>query len=132
VFSRRALAFVLSSGALGGCAVLGLYRPGTEDAPEIVTVTLKDTSIDVSPALVARGRIGLEVVNDGQLEHGLQIVGPGTDEQSDDFLTTGEHRRIWIKFAPGTFRLFCPDGDHAKRGMMAHLTVTEDARWFRR
>ena len=125
----RAVAAVL---ALGGCATLGLYRPGTDDAPEVVTVTLTDSSIDVSPPLVGHGKVGLEVVNDGQLEHAFQVVGPGTDEHSDEFLTTGEHRRLWLKLAPGTFRVLCPDGDHAKRGMSARLTVTEDGRYFRR
>jgi hypothetical protein len=128
----RAPRSVLLVLTLAGCAPLGLFRPGTDDAPEIITVTLTDTSIDVWPALVGRGRVGLEIVNEGQLEHGLEIVGPGTDESSEDFLTTGQHRRLWLKLGTGTFRLFCPDGDHAARGMTARLTVTADARWFRR
>jgi hypothetical protein len=133
ISGARGLAGVLVLGcAVAGCATLGIYRPGTDDDPEVVNVTLTDTSIDVSPALVARGKVGLEIVNEGQLEHGFQIVGPGTDEQSDEFLTTGQHRRVWLKLAPGGFRVFCPDGDHAQRGMTARLTVTEDARWFRR
>jgi hypothetical protein len=127
-----AVVIVLSAGALGGCATLGIYRPGTDEAPEVVTVTLTDSSMDVAPPLVGTGKVGLEIVNGGQLEHGFQIVGPGTDEQSGEFLTTGEHRRLSLKLAPGAFRLFCPDDDHAKRGVSARLTVTEDARWFRR
>ena len=117
---------------LGGCATLGLQQPGTADAPEVLTVVLTDTSIDVWPSLVARGKVGLEIINGGQLEHGVHVIGPGTDEQSDEFLTTGEHRRLWLKLGPGTFRIFCPDGDHAARGMSARLVVTEDGRWFRR
>jgi hypothetical protein len=117
--------------ALLGCAPLGLYRPGTEDQPEVLTVDLTDTSIEVSPSVVAQGKVGLEIVNDGQLEHSVQVVGPGTDETSDELFTHGEHRRLWLKLKPGTFRIFCPDGDHAARGMSTHLTVTEEARWFR-
>jgi hypothetical protein len=128
-----ALAVVLGLAAgLAGCAPLGVFRPGTEDVPEVITVTLTDTSVDVWPGLVARGKVGLEFVNDGELEHSFQILGPGTDESSDEFLTPGQRRRVWVKLAPGTFRIFCPDGDHAKRGMTARLTVTDDARWFRR
>jgi hypothetical protein len=129
---RRIGALALAAAVLGGCVTLGLQRPGTEDAPEVLTVVLTDASIDVWPSLVARGKVGLEVINDGQLEHGFHIVGPGTDEQSDEFLTSGEHRRVWLKLGPGTFRIFCPDGDHAARGMSARLVVTDDARWFRR
>lgn len=114
------------------CSTLGVFRPGTEDAPELVSVTLTDDSIDVSPSLVGRGKVDLEVRNDGQLEHAFQIVGPGTDETSDEFLTTGQRRQIRLKLEPGTFRVFCPDGDHAKRGMSARLVVTERVGWFRR
>jgi uncharacterized cupredoxin-like copper-binding protein len=118
--------------AASACSTLGIYRPGTEDAPELVTVTLTDSSIDVSPSLVGGGRVALELRNDGQLEHAYQITGPGTDESSDEFLTTGQHRRVLLKLAPGTFRIFCPDGDHAKRGMSARLVVAESVGWFRR
>jgi hypothetical protein len=123
-----ALAALLAS----GCAPLGLYRPGTEDAPEIVNVTMTDTGIDVWPSLVARGKVTLEIRNDGQLEHAYHVTGPGTDEASEEFLTTGQHRRETYKLAPGTFRIFCPDGDHAKLGMDARLVVTERVGFFRR
>jgi hypothetical protein len=115
-----------------GCAPLGVFRPGSEDDPEIVSVTMTDTSIDVSPSLVGRGKIGLDIRNDGQLEHAYRLVGPGADEGSDEFLTTGQHRLVSVKLEPGTFRLYCPDGDHAARGMSARLVVTERVGWFRR
>jgi hypothetical protein len=120
--------------ALGvaGCSTLGVFRPGTEDAPEVVSVTLVEDSIDVTPSLVGRGKVGLEVKNDGQLEHAFEVVGPGTDEASDEFLTPGQHRRVWLKLEPGTFRIFCPDGDHAKRGMSSRFVVTDRVGWFRR
>jgi hypothetical protein len=126
---RLALAGAL---ALAGCAQLGLQRPGTADEPEVVTVVLTETSVEVRPRLVAAGKVAFEILNDGQLEHGLQIVGPGTDEQSDEFLVTGQRRKVVLKLAPGTFRLFCPDGDHAARGMSASLEVAEAVGWFRR
>jgi hypothetical protein len=127
-----ALAALLVASASGGCAPLGLYRPGTEDAPETVSVTLNDTSIDVWPSLVARGKVTLEIRNDGQLEHAYHVTGPGTDEGSEEFLTSGQHRRVTFKLEPGTFRIFCPDGDHAKLGMDARLVVTDRVGFFRR
>jgi uncharacterized cupredoxin-like copper-binding protein len=130
--ARTRLALALGAAGASGCASVGLHRPGNEDAPEVVDVVLTDRSIDVSPSLVARGKIGLEIVNEGQLEHGFRIVGPGTDEQSDEFLTPGGHRRLWVKLGPGTFRLSCPDGNHAELGMWSRLVVTDDVSWFRR
>jgi hypothetical protein len=118
--------------ALAACAPLGIVQPGTPQAPEVLKVSLTDGSIAVRPRMVARGKIGLEVVNDGALEHGLHVVGPGVDEQSDEFLTPGQRRMMWLDLAPGTFRVSCPDGDHAERGMSAHFIVTDRASWFRR
>jgi hypothetical protein len=128
-----ALACVLGSASVvTGCAPLGLFRRGAADAPEVVEVVLRDASIDVWPSLVARGRVGLEIVNHGQLEHGVRIVGPGLDDQSEELLVPGQHRRLWVKLVPGTFRIFCPDGNHADLGMWAHLVVTDQVSWFRR
>jgi hypothetical protein len=117
---------------VAGCAPLGLHPPGTPNDPEIVEVVLTDTSVVPRPRLVARGKVGLELVNRGHLEQGFRVVGPGVDEQSDEFLGPDEHRRLWLKLAPGTYRLFCPDGNHAALGMSAELVVTDTVGWFRR
>ena len=130
---RLRVAFVAAVTVAGGCAhARGCPAPGNADAPERLDVVLTDASIDVWPGVVARGKVGLEIVNDGQLEHGFRVTGPGIDEQSDEFLTPGEHRRLSLKLGPGTFRIFCPDGDHAERGMWARLVVADDVGWFRR
>jgi uncharacterized cupredoxin-like copper-binding protein len=117
---------------LAACAPLGIVQPGTPQAPEVLKVALTDGSTQVRPRMVARGKVGLEVSNDGTLEHGVHVVGPGVDEQSDEFLSPGQRRTMWLELAPGTFRVFCPDGDHAERGMSAQFVVTDRASWFRR
>jgi hypothetical protein len=108
-----------------GCAPLGLYPPATADAPEVVEVSLTDTSVTLRPALVGKGKIALDLVNEGDLEHGLSVVGPGVDESSDEFLVPAQRRRMWVKLGPGRFRVFCPDGDHAARGVSAELVVSD-------
>jgi hypothetical protein len=118
--------------AAAGCAQLGLHRPADENTPETVRVELRDTRIDVSPHMVARGKVILEIENDGELEHGLRVVGPGVDEQSDEFLVPGQHRRVTMKLGEGTFRIFCPDGNHADLGMWSQIVVTDSSSWFRR
>jgi Sulfocyanin (SoxE) domain len=128
----RARIVALLLGATSGCAQLGLYRPGTADAPEVLDAVLTDTSIQLWPRQVARGKVNLEIVNQGLLEHGIRLVGPGVDEQSSELLGPGEHRRVSFKLGPGTYRLFCPDGNHAELGMWAQLVVGESPTWFRR
>jgi hypothetical protein len=127
-----ACALALTLGSAPGCAQLGLYQPGTADAPEVLEVSLRDDSILVRPRLVARGKVTLDIANDGTLEHGFRLVGPGVDEQSQEFLGPGDHRRVSFKLEPGTYRLFCPDGNHAALGMWAQLVVGASSSWFRR
>jgi uncharacterized cupredoxin-like copper-binding protein len=131
--SMRSIGVGLALATLGsGCATLGLHDPGNADAPEVVDVVMSDHSIDVKPLLVARGKVGFEIVNEGLLEHGFRIVGPGVDEESDAFVVPGQHRRVWVKLGVGTFRIFCPDGNHAELGMSSQLTVTDEVNQFRR
>lgn len=118
--------------AAAGCAELGVYRPGDGNTPEVLAVELRDARIDVRPHMVARGRVALDIVNHGTLEHGVRIVGPGTDDTSEEFLVPGQRRRVVLKLEPGTFRIFCPDGNHADLGMWAQVVVTETPTWFRR
>ena len=133
--TRRRAAFAgaaLVACLAGACAPLGLYRPGDADAPEVVNVVLHDTSIDLSPVLVARGKVGFEVVNEGLLGHRIHVVGPGVDEEMDELLDPGAHRRLTVKLETGTVSVSCPDGNHADRGMRASLTVTDSVNTFRR
>jgi hypothetical protein len=117
---------------LGACAPLGLYRPGDANTPEVLNVVLREGRVDVFPGLVARGKVELDIVNEGTLEHGIHVVGPGVDEQSDELIVPGQHSRLILKLTPGTYVLTCPDGDHAARGMRTTLSVIDSTGSFRR
>jgi hypothetical protein len=130
--SMKSIRVGLALATLGaGCATLGLHEPGNADAPEVVNVVMSDHSIDVKPLIVARGKVGFELLNEGLLEHAFRIVGPGADEQFDG-VVPGQPRRVWVKLGVGTFRIFCPDGNHADLGMSSQLTVTDEVNSFRR
>jgi hypothetical protein len=64
---------------VAGCVQLGVVQPGTPQAPEMLSVTLTEGRIDVRPRMVARGKVGLELINGGELEHSFHIVVPGVD-----------------------------------------------------
>jgi hypothetical protein len=129
--ARLGVAAALACAALG-CAPLGLVPPGTDDAPEVVEVVLHDASIDVWPRLVARGKVAFEIVDHGALAHGFRVVGPDVDETMDGLLGPDERRRLVVKLGAGSYRIFCPDGNHAELGMSASLVVNESVSWFRR
>lgn len=128
----RALVLTLAVLPLGACATVGMHKPGSDLEPEVVDVELRDARLDLSPRQVGPGKVGLEVFNQGEIDHALRVTGPGIDEPVDTDVSPGQHRRIWVKLKPGTYRVFCPDGDHADKGVAADLSVTEDAGWHRR
>jgi hypothetical protein len=108
------------------CASLGLTQRGP-DEPEVVRVVLTDKSLEISPRTIEAGKVAFDIEDGAELQHSVRIEGPGTDEQSDDLLYAGQRQRLWLKLEPGTFHLYCPDGDHAARGISAHLVVTPRA-----
>jgi hypothetical protein len=121
----------IGSLAFAACAST-MQRPPAEPVSEIVEVVIKDDAIDLSPAHVAAGRIGLDVANHGLLEHVLRVEGQGLAEPADTDLASGQQRQVSIRLKPGVYRVFCPDADHADRGLRAELTVDETSVSFHR
>jgi hypothetical protein len=123
------------AGCLGGCAALGLGSKAAPGEPEIVDIEVRDTRLGVSPLNVGAGpagKIGLEIVNNGQLEHNLRVEGPGLDEPSDTSIAPGQHRRTYVRVRAGTYRIYCPDADHAEKGVDGKLIVHEESSQFNR
>lgn len=129
---RGALALGLSL-LLGGCAALGFGPRRAPGEPEVVDVEVRDARIDVSPRKVEAGpgKVVLLLVNNGELEHDVRIEGPGMDEPSDTALAPGQHRRAELRVRGGTYRIYCPDADHAARGVDAKLVVDAASRFDR-
>lgn len=119
---------------LGGCAALGFGSKSAPGEPEIVEIEVRDAQLDISPRTVSvgPGKIGLEIVNNGELEHDLRVEGPGLDEPSDTSIAPGQHRRTYIRVRGGTYRIFCPDANHAERGIDGKLVVNAEPRQFDR
>lgn len=122
------------AGLLGGCAALGLGPKTAPGDPEIVEVEVRDAHLDLSPRAVASGigKIGLEIANNGELEHDLRVEGPGLDEPVDTSIAPGQHRRVYLRVRAGTYRLYCPDADHAAQGIDGKLIVRDEPSSFNR
>jgi hypothetical protein len=121
-------------GALGatGCIGYGLYPPAPPGAPEKVVVALREYEVDPWPRLLRQGRVIFDVVNEGALAHSVILVGAGLQQQLGDSVGPGEREQAAADLGVGTYRLICPDSDHARRGMTADLVVQESVAWFRR
>lgn len=89
-----------------------------------VQVTAMDFEYRLSRTTVPAGRVVVELVNFGEDEHDLALrrVG-GTRTYRIRSVVPGERGRLSLRLAPGRYRLWCEEGDHAQRGMTATLRV---------
>ncbi len=94
-------------------------------APEVTTVEvgLKDFSIDMPDTLNA-GPVIIKVTNRGNGVHNFAIERQNVESKFDTNLEPGESRSLRIDLKPGEYRVYCPVGDHAERGMDMTLTVS--------
>jgi hypothetical protein len=118
--------------SVSGCVGYGLYPPPPPGQPEIVDVKLLEFSIDAWPRLFRKGRVVFDVTNGGAFEHSLVLIGGKVQETLAEDLAAGEHTKTSVELPAGTYRLLCPDSNHAKIGMTADLDAVDAAAWFRR
>jgi hypothetical protein len=92
-------------------------------------VTAMDFEYRLSRPTVPAGRVVIELVNFGEDEHDLALrrVG-GTRTYRIRSVLPGERGRLSLRLAPGRYRLWCEEGDHAEQGMTATLRVTHPRR----
>lgn len=96
------------------------------DARREITVVLREWSLQPGPDAVPAGEVTFEAMNTGTEAHTLAIDGAGADARTPP-IGPGETATLTVVLEPGTYRLFCPDGEggaaHASRGLSAPLVV---------
>jgi uncharacterized cupredoxin-like copper-binding protein len=70
------------------------------------------------------GVIAFEATNDGLLRHALAVDGPSGTARTPS-LPPGERATITVRLPPGTYKWYCPVGDHERRGMVGRVRVAE-------
>ncbi|MGH9630889.1 MAG: cupredoxin domain-containing protein [Bryobacteraceae bacterium] len=91
----------------------------TENA---VTVELSEMKIEM-PASIPAGPTTFQIRNTGSMEHNFEIEGNGMERELDQNLKAGESGTLQVDLAPGTYKVYCPVGEHAPKGMTMQLTV---------
>lgn len=124
-------ALALAAVVLGGCGKpIGgpaptmpgsSATPGSQGAQ--VTVTMKEWSIDVSPAAVSAGNVTLTIRDAGKEPHGLYVEGPGVERKASR-TEPGATNTLTAAFPAGVFNItdFVKDNETA-HNMKAKLTV---------
>lgn len=94
--------------------------PVAQTAP--VEVQLVDFVIDM-PTMLPSGVTTFNVVNAGQAPHNIEIEGNGIEVELENDLQAGETGTLQVELKPGTYKVYCPVGDHEERGMVLELVV---------
>jgi uncharacterized cupredoxin-like copper-binding protein len=111
-----------------GTTIAVTETPATDTAAAPLTqgpvgVTLAEYRIEM-PDTLAAGSLTFEVTNSGARRHNFEIEGAGIEQKLERDLESGETATLQIDLVPGTYRVYCPVGDHAEEhGMSRQLTV---------
>lgn len=87
-----------------------------------VEVRLHHRQIEMAPSL-PNGRVTFVVVNDDDEPHSFEIEGRGMEQHLESPVAPGEAGKLALDLEPGTYSVYCPEGDHRDQGMRRWLEV---------
>jgi uncharacterized cupredoxin-like copper-binding protein len=135
--SRPGLAIAAIALAVAGCGEergdltrttpVPVGRVATADPRAVATVeaSLVDYALEPpEPRVGASGLIAFAATNDGLVRHALAVDGPSGTVRTAA-LVPGERAIIAVRLPPGTYKWYCPLGDHEQRGMVGRVRVKE-------
>lgn len=97
--------------------------PAAASAP--VTARLTEYTIELSQQSFKPGTYTFAASNEGIAPHALEIEGPGGVEEATDTLSGGQSADLTVSLQrPGSYKVYCPVGNHEQQGMATTITVT--------
>jgi uncharacterized cupredoxin-like copper-binding protein len=97
-------------------------EPQQKDAAGQVDVRLSEYAVEM-PHEVPSGATLFLVHNDGRKNHSFKIEGPGVDTMLETVVKPHETGSLEVTLQPGEYRVYCPIGSHAAKGMTMALAV---------
>ena len=91
----------------------------------IDTIEVNETEFSLDPAditLEQPGTYVFKAVNGGNVVHSLETEGQGIEEETPN-IQPRENSELKVNLDPGTYKLYCPVGNHEERGMVGTVTV---------
>jgi hypothetical protein len=117
LFALAVVAAVAVSSAVGAGAATG-----RDTTASVISVTITDQSLRVSPIVPGSGPTTFVVRNRGRKVHTLAVAGPGLKNAKTAGIAAGRTAKLSIELRPGTYRLFDPVGLGAFA--VQYITVT--------
>jgi uncharacterized cupredoxin-like copper-binding protein len=122
------------TGAAAALAVLGLAAcggGGKEDAggatgTPLKTLTVSETDFKLTPSTFTVAKAGtytFHAVNNGQVDHSLEIEGNGVEKEIEGTLKPGVSGDLTVDLKAGSYELYCPVDNHKDMGMKGDVKV---------
>src|SRR5215210_8702327 len=93
----------------------------------IDTIEVQETEFSLDPSEITLDQPGtylFRAVNSGGAQHSLEIEGEGIEEETE-IIGPRESTELEVNLDPGTYKLYCPVGNHEHHGMTGTVTVNE-------
>ena len=87
-----------------------------------VDVRLIDGKIEM-PKMADAGKTAFVVTNAGTKKHNFGVEGQGIDKKFITAVEPNETKTLHVDLKPGTYKVYCPVGEHEAHGMKMELTV---------
>ncbi len=88
------------------------------------TIDISDTefALDPSDPTAAAGPVTINVSNDGETVHDLEVEGNGVEEVTPS-IEAGGSAQLNVELEAGEYKIYCTIPGHADQGMEGTLTV---------
>jgi plastocyanin len=91
---------------------------------ETVDITATDFKFDPKDPAVQPGQVTLDLTNDGETLHNIEIEGPSGEAELPEDIGPGEKGAVTVDLnEPGKYKFYCPVGNHEQLGMVGDVTV---------
>jgi plastocyanin len=100
-------------------------QPATIASGPPVQVQMNEFTIQLPQQDFRPGTYTFVASNEGKLPHALEIEGPGGLEQATDTLSAGQTADLTVMLQPGSYKVYCPVGNHDEQGMNTTINVSE-------
>ena len=121
----RVARLVLLFLVLLGAAACGSEEDEGGDGGAVQTVEVSETEFRLEPAtftLDEPGTYTFRAVNDGSVDHALEVEGGGIEEETDT-IAPRDSAELTVELAAGTYELYCPIGNHRELGLEGSIEV---------
>ncbi len=134
---RSLIALALTTALLAGCGGDD-EEPATTPEPAAEATRRPPTPVAARPSKVSSpadgslkfdqatltakaGKVTFTYTNPSQVPHAFEVEGNGVEGETETI--TDSDASVTVDLKPGTYRFYCPVGQHADAGMEGELTV---------